>query len=183
MTGGSDRSPNGIHVLPTWLQRVSRERDALDFAFPRLNEPSHIAQGAVMSSTHAAADAYYDIARLQEVEPGGLRRRRPGLRLCEWRTAGTASPVRCTTQDTTSAGRGGLRYNAQSVADTRPLNPRNRRLVGDESHRRVCHPEGSRQPDRRPLTSDEFRVRPPSESRASRRPQAVPSILLWRHNA
>ncbi|CAM9346113.1 unnamed protein product [Laminaria digitata] len=42
------------------MARVHGEGDAIDFAFPRLADPGHIAQGAIMRSTHAAADLYND---------------------------------------------------------------------------------------------------------------------------
>ncbi|CAN0522446.1 unnamed protein product [Laminaria digitata] len=64
------RSPNGLSLLPSWMARVQGEDDAIDFAFPRLDDPGHIAQGAIMCSTHAAADVYNDnlYARIRGTE-------------------------------------------------------------------------------------------------------------------
>lgn len=47
-----------MSLLPAWMAQVQGEDDAIDFAFPRLDDPGHIAQGAIMCSTHVAADLY-----------------------------------------------------------------------------------------------------------------------------
>lgn len=47
-----------MSLLPAWMGRVHGENEAIDFVFPRLDDPGHIAQGAIMCSTHAGADAY-----------------------------------------------------------------------------------------------------------------------------
>ncbi|CAN0200601.1 unnamed protein product, partial [Laminaria digitata] len=54
------RSPDGMSLLPAWMARVQAGDDVIDFAFPRLDDPGDIAQGAIMCSTHAAADVYND---------------------------------------------------------------------------------------------------------------------------
>ncbi len=49
---------NGMALVPSWMGRVEAEGDALDFAFPDLTDPSSIAMGVIMCTTHCAADAY-----------------------------------------------------------------------------------------------------------------------------